>query len=111
MVRSAAWSKNNRRELKKTLGRFLAIVAIVGLGVSMFIGLKSAKPTMVKTCNGYLNDTDFYDLQLISSIAFDRDAAASFQALDGVAAAEGGISADLLAILEGNELVFKTHRL
>lgn len=108
---NSAWSKNNRRELRKTLGRFLAIVSIVALGVSMFIGLKSAKPTMVQTCNVYLDDTDFYDLQLISSIGFDLDAAEAFQALEGVSAAEGTISADMLALMDNNELVFKTHML
>lgn len=111
MVMNSAWSKNNRRELKKTLGRFLAIVAIVGLGVSMFIGLKSAKPTMVKTCNVYLEDTNFYDLQLISSIGFDRGEEDAFRDLEGVAAVEGTISADMLAVLDGNEVVFKTHML
>jgi len=112
MVRTgSAWRKNNLRELRKTIGRFLAIVSIVALGVSMFMGLKSAKPTMAKTCNIYLNDTDFYDLQLISSLAFDLDSAAAFETLDGVAAAEGGISADMLALMDGNEVVFKTHML
>jgi len=111
MVTGSAWKKNNRRELKKTLGRFLAIVSIVALGISMFVGLKSAKPSMVKTCNVYLNDTDFYDLQLLSSIAFDLDAPADFQSMDGIRAAEGGISADMLARMGDNEVVFKTHSL
>ena len=111
MVTGSAWKKNNRRELRKTMGRFLAIVTIVALGISMFVGLKAAKPTMVKTCNTYLNDTDFFDLQLISSIGFGLDAADTFRELDGVAAAEGGISADLLALRDNNEQVFKTHML
>ena len=49
MVTGSAWKKNNRRELRKTMGRFLAIVTIVALGISMFVGLKAAKPTM-KSC-------------------------------------------------------------
>ncbi len=40
MVTGSAWRKNNRRELRHSLGRFLAIVAIVALGVGFFAGLK-----------------------------------------------------------------------
>ena len=44
MVTGSAWRKNNRRELRHSLGRFLAIVAIVALGVGFFAGLKVAQP-------------------------------------------------------------------
>ena len=107
----SAWNKNNWRELRKTMGRFLAIVSIVALGVGFFTGLKSARPTMVKTCNDYLDRMQFYDFQLISSIGFDQNAAEAFQDLNGVAAAEGGVSADLLARVGDTEMVFKTHQL
>lgn len=111
MVMHNAWGKNNRRELKKTLGRFMAIVAIVALGVSILVGLQAAKPTMVKTCNNYLNSTDFFDLQLISSIAFDLDAPETFLSMSGIEAAEGSISADMMAVKDGSDQVFKTHML
>ena len=110
-MKRSAWNKNNRRELRKTLGRFLAIVAIVALGVGFFTGLKSARPSMAQTCDAYLADTAFYDLQLISSIGFDPDAAEAFRTLDGVAAARGSVSADLLALQGDTEVVFKTHML
>lgn len=111
MVKQAAWSKNNRRELRRTMGRFLSIAAIVALGVSMFVGLRSARPAMIKTCNSYLAKTGFYDLQLLTSVGFDADAPEAYRALEGVTAAEGGFSADLLAQVEDEELVFKTHML
>ena len=47
MVTGSAWRKNNRRELRHSLGRFLAIVAIVALGVGFFAGLKVAQPAML----------------------------------------------------------------
>jgi len=111
MVRNSAWGKNNRRELKKTLGRFLAMVCIIALGVGFFVGLRSARPTMVNTCTDYLDQTRFYDLQLISSIGFDTDAASAFSAADGIASAEGSISADLMTVSAERSDVFKTHML
>ena len=49
-----AWRKNNLRELRHTLGRWLAILAIIALGVGFFGGLKAAKPAMLKTGQTYL---------------------------------------------------------
>ena len=67
-MKYAAWNKNNRRELRKTLGRFLAIVSIVALGVGFFTGLKSSRPAMVQTGRHFLDRMNFYDLQLVSTI-------------------------------------------
>ncbi len=38
MMRKSAWYKNNLREIKHTLDRYLAIVAIIALGVGFFPG-------------------------------------------------------------------------
>ena len=111
MVRNAAWGKNNRRELRKTLGRFLAMVCIIALGTGFYLGLKSARPTMVNTCRDYLDQTRFYDLQLISSIGFDTDAAAAFSDADGILSAEGSFSADLVTGSDDGYKVYKTHML
>ena len=109
MVKHSAWKKNNRRELRKTLGRFLAIVSIVALGVGFFTGLKSSRPAMVQTGRHFLDRMNFYDLQLVSTIGFDEDAAEAYAALDGVAAAEGSLSADMLVSCGSEDKVFKTH--
>lgn len=111
MVMNSAWIKNNARELRKTLGRFLAMVSIVALGVGFFVGLKSSRPAMVETCTSYLNDMHFYDLQLISSLGFDPDAGDFYEAIDGVEAAEAGFSAPMLVEVNGQELVFQTHQI
>ena len=111
MVMNSAWIKNNLRELKKTLGRFLAMVSIVALGVGFFVGLKSSRPAMVETCTRYLDETNFYDLQLISSLGFDPDAGKRYESIDGVQAAETGFSAPMLVDMDGTELVFQTHKI
>ena len=39
MVMGSAWRKNNLRELRRSLGRWLAILAIIALGIGFFAGL------------------------------------------------------------------------
>ena len=41
------------RSIKKSIIRFASIIAIVALGISFFVGIKSASPDMRKTANDY----------------------------------------------------------
>ncbi len=112
MVRAgSAWRKNNRRELMHTLGRFLAIFSIVALGVGFFTGLKLARPAMLHIGQMYLEDTRFYDYQLLSTLGLTEEDRAYFAAMDGVEAAEGSVTADLLTTFEDSQTVFKAHQL
>ena len=65
--------KSTLREIKSSLGRFLAILAIIALGVGFFGGLKVTKPSMIRTLDEYLNEQKFYDYRLLSSIGFEDE--------------------------------------
>ena len=43
------------REIRQSLGRYLAILAIVGLGVGFFAGLRMCQPAMMDTGVAYLD--------------------------------------------------------
>ena len=99
-----ALRKSSVREIRKSLGRYLAILAIVALGVGFFCGLRVCRDAMVKTGDDYLNRQNMYDYRLVSTLGFSTDDEAVFASLEGVAAAEGSISKDALA--ESEELEF-----
>ena len=44
------------REIKTSLGRYLAILAIIALGVGFFAGLRVTRTAMISTANHYLKD-------------------------------------------------------
>ena len=102
-----AWRKNNLRELRHTLGRWLAILAIIALGVGFFGGLKAAKPAMLKTGQIYLDKTAFYDFRLLTTLGLTQQDEDYFRALSGVADAEGGVSTDAIAQVNGAERTLK----
>ena len=85
MVMGSAWRKNNLRELRRSLGRWLAILAIIALGIGFFAGLKASKPAMLLTA---------------------EDVAAAAQTR-GVAAAEGSVTADAVGTIGGDERTLK----
>ena len=82
------------RSIRRSLGRYLAILALVALGVGFFAGLKSSFPAMRRTADDYLRRQHFHDFQLLSTLGFSEGDCASFEKTEGVAAAEGAYFAD-----------------
>lgn len=85
------------RQIRGSLGRFLAIAAIVALGVGFFCGLRLTKTAMVHTLDDYAETHRMYDFRLVSTIGFDEADAQSLAADARVATCEGEKSADALA--------------
>lgn len=92
--------KSTFREIKSSMGRFLSIMAIIGLGVGFFAGLKIAKQAMVETMDGYLAEHAFYDYRLLSTMGFEQESVDYLSEREDVAAAEGALSFDALYYLE-----------
>lgn len=85
------------RQIRGSLSRFLAIAAIVALGVGFFCGLRLTKTAMVHTLDDYAETHRMYDFRLVSTIGFDEADAQALAADARVAACEGEKSADALA--------------
>lgn len=102
--------KTALREIRESLGRYMAILAIVALGVGFFVGLTVTKPVMVEAGEEYLEENKLYDLRLISTIGFGEEEVEKVNALEGVEVAEGEIYTDFLAVGEnGEESVLRVH--
>ena len=82
------------RSIGRSFGRYLAILAIVALGVGFFAGLKSSYPAMLQTAGEYWEKQAFSDFTLLSSLGFtDEDVTALSGRWDNCRAAEGGFFA------------------
>ena len=65
--------RNTFREIKKSFGRYFAILAIIALGVALFSGLKITQSVMVHSADVYLKDLQFYDYRLVSTLGFTEE--------------------------------------
>ena len=102
--------RNTFREIKKSFGRYFAILAIVALGVAFFSGLKITQSVMVHSADVYLKDLQFYDYRLVSTLGFTEENVEALAEKEDVRAAEGAISAEVLYKDAGeNERVIKMH--
>lgn len=110
MKMNSAWQKNQRREIRRTLGRYLAILAIIALGVGFFSGLKVTRSAMVNTGDVYIKAHDMFDFRVISTLGLTDEDVAYFSTLDGVEYAEGAESVDFIAFgQDGNEQALAAH--
>ena len=48
--------KDTAREIRRSLSRFLSILAIIALGCGFFAGVKATMPDMVSTAEDYFKD-------------------------------------------------------
>ncbi len=104
--------KTTLREIRQSLGRYLAIFAIVALGVGFFAGLKVTKTVMVESAHDYLLKHQLFDYRLLSTLGFQEEDVQALEQKEYVRAVEGAVEADILYVYgEGNEGVLKAHTL
>ncbi len=102
--------KTTVREIRNSFGRYIAILAIVALGVGFFAGVKMAKPDMVATAESYFKENNLYDYQLLSTLGFRKKDVEVVRTQADVAVAQGAISADVSVTGQnGNSIALKAH--
>ncbi len=105
-------AKTTLREIKQSFGRYLAILAIVALGVGFFSGLKVTTDSMTVSADKYLQKTQLFDYRLLSTLGFEEADVEALSGREDVRAVEGAVSADIIYInAQGNESVIRAHSL
>lgn len=97
------------REIRGSLGRYLAIMAIIALGVGFFSGLKICKTAMLETGYEYLTAHHFFDFRLLSTMGITEETVKEIGEIPGVSAAAGAYTADVQAEIDGTAAVMKVH--
>jgi len=102
-------NKDTFREIKKSLGRFLSIFAIVAIGVSFFAGVKSAAPDMKFTADKYYDDNNLMDIRVLSNLGLTDNDVTTIKGSEGVLGVYPTHTIDAL-IKDGTaQGVFKVH--
>ncbi|MBO4652556.1 MAG: ABC transporter permease [Lachnospiraceae bacterium] len=90
------------REIRASLGRYLAIAAIIALGVGFFAGLRITTADMIATTDEYLEERKLFDYRLASTIGF-TDAELELLRKDGlVVSADGEIRHEILCHVDSD---------
>ncbi len=85
------------------MGRFIAIMAIITLGVGFFAGLKVTDSAMRASMLKYLTNREFYDFRMVSTLGFEEeDIDYIREQLPEARAVEGTVSFDIIAEVGDN---------
>jgi len=96
------YGKTIIRSVRQSLGRFIAILAIIALGVGFLAGLIQTSPSFMKTGNAFINTYKLYDFRLLSTIGFDdEDIEKLGNSLEDLSAISGAYLQDVSARLSG----------
>ena len=110
VMKKSAMQKNLTQSILKSLGRYIAIVAIIALGASMFVGLLMTKADMVATGQRFMDSQNMFDLRLVSSYGWSEESVEAVSKLPGVVDAEGITYLDVIAAQgEEEEAVYRFY--
>lgn len=82
-------AKNIFRGIRGSLNRFLSILFIVALGSGFMAGLAATSPDMYATADRYMDEYNWYDLDIKSTLGFSNDDLLAIRDENGIAYAQG----------------------
>lgn len=97
-----AINKDFFREIKYTLNRYVSILLIVALGVAFLAGIRATCPDMKLTLDHYLDEADYMDLRVLSTLGLTGEDLTAIAEVDGVKEVDGAHSYDAF-VMNGNE--------
>ena len=98
--------KNTLREIWNTKARFLAIMAIIALGVGFFAGIKATPPSMYRLAEDYYREIRLMDFRLVSTTGFSEDDIQAVRDTAGVRSVMPSYFCDVLTSAEeGSDII------
>lgn len=93
------------RNIKGSLGRFFAIMAIVAIGVAFFAGVTASSGDMKHSSDSYYDEYNMNDIRILSSIGFTSQDIEAVSKVYGVKAVYKTNTHDVLVDYDGRENV------
>lgn len=103
-MKKKALRKDFYMEIRRSIGRFMSIFFIVAIGCAFFSGIRASEPDMRYSGDTYFDNRNMMDIQVISTLGLTDDDLQVIEDVDGVDAAEGGYSVDVLSSEGDNQI-------
>lgn len=107
----SAFTKESLRAIRSSLGRFLAIAAIVALGCGFYAGLRMAGPDMRIAGDRFFDGTSLYDIRVVSSMGWTEKQADLIADVEGVESLMCVKGVDVMAVLDGEQYAMRMQTL
>ncbi len=107
----SAYGKEVLRSITGSLGRFIAIAAIVALGCGFYGGLRMVYPDMNLAADRFYDGTHLMDVRVVSTMGLTDEDLAALGAVEGVANVMGAYETDVVGDLGEDRYTFRVHSL
>lgn len=107
----SAFNTETLRSITHSLGRFLAIAAIVALGTGFYAGLRMTAPDMKLAADEYFDGTSLMDIRVLSTLGLTDDDIAALRHVEGVEAVMPARETDVMASIDGEQHATRVHSL
>ena len=103
--------KDFKREIRKSLNRFISILCIVAIGTAFFVGLKSSAPDLSYTMDDFYDRYNIMDMEVFSTLGLTEDDINVIREQEYVDQVQPAYFTDALTYINGSEFVFRLHSL
>ena len=108
---ASTFAKETLRSIRGSLGRFVAIAAIVALGCGFYAGLRMTSPDMAHFADEYYDGTALMDIRVVSTLGLTDADLKALRGLDDVEAVMGAYETDVMATIDGEQYAVRVHSL
>ena len=107
----STFNKGLLRSIKDSLGRFLGIAVIAALGAGFFAGLRMTGPDMRLAEDQYFDQTNLFDLQVISTLGLEDEDIDVLASMSGVSAVMPSREIDAVSLINNDQYTVCIHQL
>lgn len=108
---ASSFRRNLARSITGSLGRFVAIAAIVALGCGFYAGLRMTCPDMKLSADAYYDATSLADVRVVSTLGLSADDIEALRGVEGVSAVMPAFETDVMATMGGEQYAARVHSL
>lgn len=106
-----AFNTETIRSITHSLGRFLAIAAIVALGTGFYAGLRMTASDMKLAADEFYDGTSLMDVRIISTLGLTDADITALRHVEGVEAVMPARETDVMATIGGEQYATRVHSL
>ncbi len=99
------------RSISHSLGRFIAIAAIVALGAGFYAGLRMTAPDMKLAADDFYDSTNLMDIRVVSTLGMTNDDLKALYDVEGVDAVMGAYETDAMVTMGDEQYATRIHSL
>ncbi len=110
-MKHTAFNKEVWRSITHSLGRFIAIFAIVALGVGFYAGLQMTAPDMRLAADKFYDETNLFDIRVVSTMGLSDSDIEALRQIEGVEDVQAAWETDAQGEVNDEPYTFRIHSL